>query len=118
MTIHAAGADRHVCTHSRGRLGTTIASVTYANVLVQLGTLADRAIIDRMTRGLDGAMRDGLNPDTPLSFDTAGRTPHLTEAMLQLFNKHSFFGLILLFSDRATPLSATAACAVGLREAV
>jgi putative ABC transport system permease protein len=40
--------------------------------------LADRAIIDRMTRGLDRATLDALNDGAPMSFEAAGRTLHLT----------------------------------------
>lgn len=40
--------------------------------------LADRAIIDRMTRGLDRAALDALNGGPPESFEAAGRRLHLT----------------------------------------
>jgi putative ABC transport system permease protein len=40
--------------------------------------LADRAIIDRMTRGLDPTVLTGLGLETPLTFEAAGRTLHVT----------------------------------------
>lgn len=40
--------------------------------------LADRAIIDRMTRGLDPALLSTLSLDTPLRFEASGRTLQVT----------------------------------------
>ncbi|MCC6006388.1 MAG: ABC transporter permease [Rhodobacteraceae bacterium] len=40
--------------------------------------LADRAILDRMTRGLDPALFSALSLDAPLTFEAARRTLHVT----------------------------------------
>lgn len=40
--------------------------------------LADRAIIDRMTRRIAPALRGGVSLDNPLTFEAAGRTLHVT----------------------------------------